>query len=445
MQYLSILDSISDGVFTVDLDFNITLFNSAAEKITGFKKETVIGKKCFEIFRTNICKNDCVIKKTLKSGKPITNRKVNVLKKSGQEIPITISTGILKNKNNKIIGAVETFRDCSEIELLRSELDKNYKIGDLIGRSKVMQDIFLLIEDIALSDSTILIEGASGSGKEILAKAIHNSSKRKNHPFVAINCGAIPFNLMETDLFGHLKGAFTDAKTDRPGKFEQAKGGTIFFDEISDLHPLLQVKLLRVLQEREFTPVGGNKIVKTDVRVICATNKNLRDMIEKSLFREDLYFRINVMKIKLPPLTERKEDIPLLLSYFFKKYNAKTGKNITKVSDDVLNLFMSFSFPGNIRELENIIEHAFILCHGEVIDTHHLPKELTDQKIPRINSDSLKSIASDTEKDVLIKLLNKHDFNKKQVAKILKIDPATLWRKMKKYNIKSKKYLSNPS
>ncbi|MBF0363448.1 MAG: sigma 54-interacting transcriptional regulator [Oligoflexia bacterium] len=442
MQYLSILDSISDGVFTVDLDFNVTLFNSAAERITGFKKETAIGKKCFEIFRTNICENDCVIKKTLKSGKPITNKKVNVLKKSGQEIPITVSTGILRNKAKKIIGAVETFRDCSEIELLRSELDKNYRIGDLIGRSKVMQDIFLLIEDIAQSDSTILIEGASGSGKEILAKTIHNSSKRKNHPFVAVNCGAIPFNLMETDLFGHVKGAFTDAKTDRLGKFEQAKGGTIFFDEISELHPLLQVKLLRVLQEREFTPVGGNKIVKTDVRVICATNKNLRDMIEKSLFREDLYFRINVMKIKLPPLFERKEDIPLLLSFFLKKYNAKTGKSITRVGDEVLKLFMNYSFPGNIRELENIIEHAFILCHGEVIDIRHLPKELTDQAIPLTNSDSLKSIADDTEKDVLIKLLNEHEFNKKKVSQILKIDPATLWRKIKKYNIKSKKYLA---
>ncbi|MBF0300032.1 MAG: sigma 54-interacting transcriptional regulator [Oligoflexia bacterium] len=440
MQYLSILDSISDGVFTVDLDFNITLFNSAAEKITGFKKEIAIGKKCFEIFRTNICENDCVIKKTLTTGKPITNKKVNVLKKAGQEIPITVSTGILKNKNNKIIGAVETFRDCSEIELLRSELDKNYRTGDLIGRSKSIQNIFLLINDIAQSDSTILIEGASGTGKEVLAKTIHNSSKRKSHSFVAVNCGAIPFNLMETDLFGHVKGAFTDAKTDRAGKFEQAKGGTIFLDEISELHPLLQVKLLRVLQEREFTPVGSNKVVKTDVRVICSTNKNLRDIIEKGLFREDLYFRINVMKIKLPSLSERKEDIPLLLSHFLKKYNAKTGKNITKISDEVLNLFMNYNFQGNIRELENIIEHAFILCHREIIETRHLPKEMFDHVIPFESGDSLKSIAGETEKDILIKLLNEHDFNKKRVAEILKINPTTLWRKINKYKLNSKRF-----
>ncbi|MBF0207557.1 MAG: sigma 54-interacting transcriptional regulator [Oligoflexia bacterium] len=262
-----------------------------------------LGKKCFEIFRTNICENECVIKKTLKTGKPITNRKVIVKKKSGQEIPITVSTGVLKNKSGKIIGAVETFRDCSDIELLRSELDKSYRIGDLIGRSKSIQNIFMLINDLAISDSTVLIEGASGTGKEVLAKSIHNSSGRKLFPFVAINCGAIPFDLIEADLFGHVKGAFTDAKTDRSGKFQQAEGGTILFDEISELQPMLQVKLLRVLQEREFAPVGSNTIQKTNVRVLCATNKNLRDMVEKGLFREDLYFRINVIKNKTVPMS----------------------------------------------------------------------------------------------------------------------------------------------
>lgn len=437
MQYDIILNSISDGVFTVDLDFNITLFNSAAEELTGFPKKHALKKKCFEIFRTSICESDCIIKKTLKTGKPITNKRVTVINSDGIEIPISVSTGILKSKTGKIIGAVETFRDCSDIELLKTEIDKSYELHNILGKSKIMQDLFKIMPDIAANSSTVLIEGPSGSGKELFARAIHKMSARNKKPFVAINCGAIPYNLMESELFGHVKGSFTDAKETKLGKFEIAKGGTIFFDEISELHPHLQVKLLRVLQEKEFEQVGGTKTYKTDVKIIFATNKPLRDLVEKNLFREDLYFRINVLKLTLPSLKDRKEDIPLLVGRFIQKFNLQFGKSIKGLAEEAAKLLIEKDYLGNIRELENVIEHAFVLCHNDIIDIKHFPNEFT--KI-NLNNDILdlshpKDIINNTEKEIILKALEKYKYNKNLTAKNLDMHPATLWRKMKKLGL----------
>lgn len=432
-----ILDSITDGVFTINERDEIMSFNRAAEEITGFSKEKAIGQYCFNVFRTNICQTSCALKETLHTGKPIVDMPVNILNKDGKEVPVSISTAVLKDERGEVIGAVETFRDLSVVVELKKEIAKQYTIEDIISKNHLIQEIFHILPDIAESDSTVLIQGPSGSGKELFAKAIHNLSLRKDHPYVKVNCGALPDTLLESELFGYVKGAFTDAKRDKPGRFTLADGGTIFLDEIGDMSPALQIKLLRVLQEKEYEPLGGLTPIKADVRIVAATNKNLFEMMKTKSFREDLFYRLNVMRIDLPPLSKRKEDIPLLVDNFVRKFNLRKGKNIFGVSDDVMEFLMGYDFPGNIRELENIIEHAFVLCKDRVIEMKHMPKEFNqyynvwngDKRAPL--TDPLKN----AEADLIQKTLEKHHGNRMETAKTLGINRSTLWRKMKKYGL----------
>jgi len=311
-----ILDSIADGVFTIDNDKNITSFNKAAEKITGVKKEHARDQKCFDIFQANICQTSCALEKTLKTGKEIIDLSINILNKEGKTVPISISTAVLKDKNGKVMGGVETFRDLSSLEELKKEISKQYTFEDIISKNHHIQKIFDVLPDIAESESTVLIQGASGSGKELFARAIHNLSPRKGRPYVVVNCGALPDTLLESELFGYVKGAFTDAKKDKPGRFALAEGGTLFLDEIAELSTALQVKLLRVLQQKEYEPLGATQPLKAHVRIIAATNKDLSQLLARGLFREDLYYRLNVVKIDLPSLSTRREDIPLLIEHF---------------------------------------------------------------------------------------------------------------------------------
>ncbi|MGA1867846.1 MAG: sigma-54 interaction domain-containing protein [bacterium] len=430
-----ILDSIAEGVFTVDMDWNITSFNREAERITNVKKNEAIGAKCFDVFKTPICKSDCALRKTITSGKVIINQRINIINKNGENFPISVSTALLKDKNEQIIGGVETFRDCSEIELLKGNIEKLYTFHDIVGKSPKIQEIMSILPDIAQSSSTVLIQGPSGSGKEIFARALHNLSKRHKGPFVAINCGAIPETLLESELFGHVKGAFTDAQSNKPGKFKCAEGGTLFFDEIGDLSSLLQVKLLRVIQEKEYEPVGSVKSYKTNVRLVLASNKDLAALVREGKFRDDLYYRINVIKLTLPPLTERREDIHLLISYFITVQNCLTGKNIKNVSDEVMEFFMNYDFPGNIRELQNIIEYAFILCHGDVVELHHLPRELTTPT--QLYEPPEKNITTfaHAEAQIIKKALEKNRWSRKNTAQELGMNLSTLWRKMKKHHL----------
>ena len=372
----TILDSITEGVFTVNEDWIITSFNRAAEKITGFSREKAIGKKCFEIFQADICQSACALGRTLKNGKPLLDLPVNILNGQGRTVPISISTAVLKNHRGQVIGGVETFRDLSVLEALRKELTRQYSLGDIIGKSAALQKIFHLLPDIARSDSSVLIQGPSGSGKELLAQALHQISGRRNKPFVAINCSALPETLLESELFGYVRGAFTDAKKDKPGKFSQADSGTLLFDEIGDMPLSLQAKLLRVLQEKTYEPLGSNRPRDLRARLISATNKDLKQLIEAGRFREDLYYRLKVIQINLPTLRERREDIPLLIDHFIRKFNRHQGKKIERVSPEVLEILMHYEYPGHIRELENIIEHAFVLCRGTVIQKNHLPPEV---------------------------------------------------------------------
>jgi len=373
-----ILNSIADGVFTTDNDGKITFMNKAAEEITGFSNKEAIGHYCFDVFRADICQSRCALKETLKTKKEIINLPATILKKGGQKVPISISTAVLKNERGQIIGGVETFRDLSVIEELKKELFEKYTLGDIISKNYLIHNIFNILPNIAESDSTVLIQGASGTGKELFAKAIHHLSRRRIKPFIKVNCGALPDTLLESELFGYVKGAFTDAKKDKPGRFALANEGTIFLDEIGDMSPSLQVKLLRVLQEREYEPLGSISPRKTDVRIIAATNKDISKLVNDGKFRDDLFYRLNVVKIELPPLSQRREDIPLLIDAFIQKFNAKMGKQIVGVSDQALRLLLKHDYPGNVRELENIIEHAFVLCRGERIDLDCLPKELID-------------------------------------------------------------------
>jgi PAS domain S-box-containing protein len=432
-----ILSSIADGVFTTDNEGKITFMNKAAEEITGFSSKEAIGHYCFDVFRADICQTRCALKETLKTKKEIISLSATILRKGGQKVPISISTAVLKDEKGRIIGGVETFRDLSAIEELKKELSQKYTLGDMISKNHLIQDIFNILPNIAESDSTVLIQGASGTGKELLAKAIHNLSRRKTKPFIKVNCGALPDTFLESELFGYVKGAFTDAKKDKPGRFALAHEGTIFLDEVGDMSPALQVKLLRVLQEKEYEPLGSTSARKTDVRIIAATNRDLSTLVSDGKFRDDLFYRLNVVKIDLPPLSQRREDIPLLIDAFIQKFNAKMGKQISGLSDQALRLLLKHDYPGNVRELENIIEHAFVLCGGDRIGVECLPRELT---MRQGETDSFVSLKEQhpfevAEAEIVKRVLEKNGGNKVKAARELAISRATLWRKMKRYGL----------
>jgi len=347
------------------------------------------------------------------------------------KIPITISTALLKDKNGNIIGGVETFRDISDMEVLRKEIESFYTIEDIVSKSKYFKDLFAILPDIATSDSTVLIEGPSGTGKELVARGIHNLSNRSKKPLVTINCAAVPDNLLESELFGYKAGAFTDARKDKPGKIALAQEGTLFLDEIGEVSPAIQAKLLRFIQQREYEPLGGTTPVKSDVRIIAATNKHLITEVKNGKFREDLFYRINVINITLPPLASRREDIPLLVNHFIRKFNIIKGKNIEGVTDDVMNILMDYNYPGNVRELENIIEHTFVLCREAYIGIQNLPNHL--RHCETVYSDDL--TLSEMERVYITRALEKNNGNKTKTSEDLGIDASTLWRKLKKLNI----------
>ncbi|HTG01339.1 MAG TPA: sigma 54-interacting transcriptional regulator [Nitrospirota bacterium] len=434
-----ILDSIADGVFTVDNDWNITSFNRAAERITGIPALRAVGQKCFDILHADICQSACALGKTLRTGREIIDQSVNILNREGRKIPVSISTAVLKDEKRNIIGGVETFRDLSALEALKKEISRRYSFEDIIGKSRALRLIFDIMPDIAGSDSTVLIQGESGTGKELFARAIHNLSARRKEPFVAVNGGALPDSLLESELFGYKRGAFTDAKRDKPGRFAIAAGGTMFLDEVSDIPLAVQVKLLRVLQEKEFEPLGATSSVKADVRIIAATNQDLAEMVDRRVFRKDLYYRLNIVKLTLPPLRHRKEDIPFLVEHFIGKFAASHGKNVTGISDDLLRFFMTYDFPGNIRELENLLEHAFVMCRGRKLGIEHLPRELRDAAPdrPAREDTSLRNRTDATESALIRQALSRNNNHRIRTAKDLGIDTSTLWRKMKKLGITS--------
>lgn len=428
-----ILNSIADGVFTVDPEWRITFFNRAAEKITGVSAHEAIGRPCCEVFRASICESTCALKCTIETQKPVINKSVVILRADGREVPISVSSALLRDESGNIIGGVETFRDLSLVETLRKEIDRQYRFQDIVSKSQSMRQIFSILPEVARSESTVLIQGESGTGKELLSRAVHSLSSRAEGPFVAVNCGALPDTLLESELFGHVAGAFTDAKRNRLGRFALAEGGTLFLDEIGEISPAFQVRLLRVLEQRAYEPLGSSKSVKTNVRIIAASNKNLARMVEEGPFRKDLYYRINVVKLELPSLAERKEDIPLLSEHFIERLNRVRNKNIAGLSHDTLAVFMRHDWPGNIRELENVLEYAFILCRDGLIHPKCLPAYLN------VNAGQLVDFTGvtlvDAERHAIINALDRNDWRRMATARELGIDKNTLRRKMKRLNI----------
>lgn len=435
-----ILDSIADGVFTVDQQGRITSFNQAAERITGFSKEEAVGQYCHEIFRSNLCFEACALKHTAETTEPIVNLEVNILNRDNREIPISISTAVVRDERGNVVGAVETFRDLSLIKELRKEISSSYSFHDILGRSKSMLELFQILPDISQSDATVLLEGESGTGKELFATAIHNLSTRTERPLIRVNCAALPETLLESELFGYKKGAFTDARSDKPGRFRQAHGGTILLDEIGDMSKGTQVKLLRVLEQKEFEPLGSTKTERVDVRIIAATNRDLMEMMHRREFREDLFFRLNVIRLSIPPLRERREDIPLLLDHFIERINLKQSKQVKKLSRSALKILLNYDFPGNVRELENIIEHAIILTKGIEIQPRNLPSYLRSEQIEvparaKISEEQDLAVLEKVERDLIASALERNGGNTGMAAKELGIHRTTLWRKMKRYGI----------
>jgi PAS domain S-box-containing protein len=430
-----ILESISDGVFTVDSQWRITSFNRAAEEITGVSRREAIGRRCAEVFRASMCEHDCALRHTVDTGTPIVNRSAFIIDSGGQRVPVSVSTAMLLDPRGRMVGGVETFRDLSLVEHLRKELEGRFQLGDLISRSPAMREIFDMLPQVADSRSTVLIQGETGTGKELLAKAIHNLSPRRDQPFVAVNCGALPETLLESELFGYKAGAFTGAVRDKPGRFALARGGTLFLDEIGDIKMNLQVRLLRVLQEKTFEPLGGMRSEKADVRLLAATNRDLARAVDENLFRQDLYYRINVIRIDLPPLRSRKEDIPLLVAHFVARLNRIQGKAIDGVGPDVMPLLMDHDYPGNVRELENIIEHAFVLCREGSIQRQHLPSEFAVPKSACCTSSGHKAAMRSVERQSILDALAQNNNNRLATARQLGIHKTTLFRKMKTLDI----------
>lgn len=430
-----ILDSINDGVFTVDEAWRITSFNRAAERITGVRREEALGRPCCEVFRASICETACALRQTLTTGRPVVNKAVYILDARGNRVPISVSTAVFKDERGKTIGGVETFRDLRLVEELRKELETQGSFAEIVGRSVAMRQVFQVLPQIAESDSTVLIEGASGTGKELFARAIHNLSPRREKRFVAINCGALPDTLLESELFGHKAGAFTDARQDKQGRFAFAEGGTLFLDEIGDISPAMQVRLLRVLQERVYEPLGSNESIKVDVRLVTATNKDLAKLVRKGTFREDLFYRVHVIRLVLPSLRNRREDIPLLVEHFIAKFNRLQGKDVVGVSDEVLARLMDHDYPGNVRELENIIEHAFVLCRGALIELAHLPPQFrgtaSEETLPNLAGMTLAAM----ERFLIANALRRNAGNRAAAARQLGINPSTLFRKLKSLGI----------
>lgn len=372
----TIMESVADGVFTVDLDWRITSFNRAAAAITGVPAEEALGRRCRDVFHSSVCDGACVLRACMEQDTPFGSRTVFMVRTDGTRVPVSISAAPLKDRRGRLIGGVETFRDLTALHLMRRELEGQRTVEDIVTRSHAMTRLLDLLPQIAASDAPVLILGESGTGKELFARALHNLSPRAAKPFVGVNCGALPENLLESELFGYKAGAFTDARRDKPGRFHTAGDGTIFLDEIGDMPLPLQVKLLRVLQEKCFEPLGAVNAEPALARVIAATNRDLERMTAEGTFRTDLYYRLNVVLLRLPPLRERPEDVPALIDHCVRRRNLLTGKDIEGVSEDVLHLMLRYPFPGNVRELDNIIEYAFILCGHGFIQLEHLPEYL---------------------------------------------------------------------
>jgi len=445
---MAILDTIGEGVMTINFNMRITSFNRAAERITGVSATEAIGRRCRDVFCGKgkvdpSCTTGCPIRMAAWQMKPVSIKRT-IVNKDGDPVIISSTGSILYDLDNHPVGGMGTFVDVTSLEKMKTGCrGKKYILGNVVGKNKKMMEIYELIEAISDSGANVLIQGESGTGKGLIASAIHFSSINRKGPFVHVNCASIPENLLESELFGHVRGAFTGAVSDRQGKLELAQKGTLFLDEIGELNPGMQAKLLKVTEDKQFERVGGSKTIHADVRIISASNKDLPKAIQNNAFREDLYYRLNVIPIFMPPLRERMDDIPLLIDDFLEKLNINMNRQVKEVSVKALDILLNYSWPGNVRELENILEYAFIHCKGPIIDVQHLPTALKVLSEGAIDAAAPQSIFASSNKvpskTVDLKMLHKTledcRWSKIEAAKRINVSRTTLWRMMKKYGL----------
>jgi len=427
----AIFSSVREGIISVDKDLNVIEINGAASRICG-----ITGQTAGRPFKASPgqCQIRCldVLKKTLSSRRVVEKERIECRRKGRPLQVVSISASPLSGRTSEFRGAIMVISDETRLAELERDLDKRKELKKIVGNSQKMLEVYSLIENLANIDSTVLIAGESGTGKELAAQALYSMSERRSRgPFVIVNCAAIPENLIESELFGHEKGAFTGAIARQTGKFELGNNGVIFLDEIGDMSLPLQAKLLRVLQESEFYRVGGREKIKVNVRVIAATNKDLREKVKKGEFREDLFYRLKVVELDIPPLRKRKEDIPDLTYHFIKKFNEKFKKNISGCTSDVQKAFMDYDWPGNVRELEHVIERASILCNQSTITSDHISDDLKEVASLRIS----RNVPDEGEPELILRTLEKVRWNKAKAARLLGMDRSTLYRKMEKYGL----------
>ena len=437
----SIIETMKEGLLVVNPEGTIIAVNPAAEALTGYSAQELIGSSCRVLDCTG-----CVIYgdgpgekwcKLFQEGM-VKAKKCLITHKDHRSVSVVKNATVLRGPDGRIIGAVETLTDISdfvrqqeEIMALRKTLDLSDNYFGILGKSAPMQRLFEMIESVAQSDAPVIINGQSGTGKEMVARAIHWASPRQDKPFVKVSCAALNENLLETELFGHVKGAYTGADRSRVGRFEAAHGGSIFLDEIGDIPPATQVKLLRVLEEKEIERVGDHTPIPVDVRIITATNKNLEDLVARGAFREDLYFRIHVFPLTIPPLRERPEDIPIIIQHFVEQNHATSGKKIAGLSPEAVARLTSYTWPGNVRELRNAIEYALVLCPGGEIGAHHLPHKIAPARDCPPPAEPLEA----RERDELVRVLRQVGGNQSAAARQLGVSRVTVWKRMKKHHI----------
>jgi two-component system, NtrC family, response regulator HydG len=446
----TIIETLQDGVLVIDPEGNIMSVNPAAERLTGYSSEELIGKSC-RILNCTGCK--------IKGGGPgeswcklfgvgkSRNKKCLITHKDRRTVHIVKSATVLNDKDGQIIAAVETLTDISQMVRQQREivsLRKTFHLDDgyhgILGKSVVMQNLFELIDNVAQSDAPVMIQGQSGTGKEMVARAIHQAGVRRDKPFVKVNCAALNENLLESELFGHIKGAYTGADRTRIGRFEAAHEGTIFLDEIGDIPLSIQVKLLRVLEEKEIERVGDHHPISVNVRIITATHKNLEQLIAKGLFREDFFFRINVFPLHCPTLLERMEDVPFIVQSFIKQNSIQSGKKILGLTPDAMEILSSYPWPGNVRELRNAIEYAFVLCSGGAIGKQHLPPKIL-KATGSVSKPAICFQEDSGDREKFLKVLQQAGGNQSEAARRLGVSRVTIWKRMKKYGIDSNKDL----
>ncbi len=434
-----ILDNLDIGVFTVTRGGHITFFNTLAESISGYDRKEILGKPCSIVLGDETSDGMRLLRQSISDGKPRSDNRLLLTTKDAQSLPIQASCMALKNEEGRIVGGLATIQDLSLIDRLHREISSRYTLGDMIGRDPAMQRIFEIVSVVAPSEATLLIGGPTGTGKDLLAKVAHNSSKRAQKPFVKVNCAALPDTLLESEIFGYVKGAFTGADRDKPGRFQEADRGTIFLDEIGDLPLSLQAKLLRVLEDKEFYPLGSRRTTKVDVRIIAATNRDLEGLVNEKRFRADLFYRLNVIRLDLPSLKDRKGDIPLLIDHFMKRLVVLRKSRARKISKECMAILLNYDYPGNVRELENILEHALIICQDSIVEPRHLPLGLMERQKSTIPAEEsprpLTVTRRESERERIHDVLRRHNWNRGRSARELNIDRTTLWRKMRKYNL----------